>query len=189
MIKAFLVLTLILFQTSVLSATLKNIKGTITVNSVRAEEEKKVSPGDIISAIGKKSSVQIFFEDGSRSLLRNGQLILSEEKKQEKTVLSLVKGVLFTHKSKSPARLDIKTKYASMGVRGTKFYIDQSDKETYLCVCEGKVEISNDKKKEEVDKNEDVHVSERSKIEATQANADMLSMAWDGFKEMGLVEK
>ena len=76
-----------------------------------------------------------------------------------------------------------------MGVRGTKFYIDQSEKETYLCVCEGKVEISNEISKEEVEKNEDAHVSKRNKIEATQANNDMLSMAWDGFKEMGLVEK
>lgn len=189
MIKTLLFTTLIILQTTVSAATLKNIKGTITVNSIRTEKERKVSEGDIIFAIGKGSSVQIFFEDGSRSLLRNGQIIISEEKKDKNTTVSLIRGVFFTHKAKSPTKFDVKTKFASMGVRGTKFYIDQSEKETYLCVCEGKVEISNEISKEEVEKNEDAHVSKRNKIEATQANNDMLSMAWDGFKEMGLVEK
>lgn len=183
-------LSIVLLMSSILlhAATLKDLRGVITVNSVKVDQEREVSEGDIISAIGKKSSVQIFFEDGSRSLLRNGQLIISEERKKEKTLLSLVRGTLFTFKSKTPASLKIKTKQASMGVRGTKFYVEETPGDTYLCVCEGRVEISNAQSSVMVEKNEDVHAKKSEKLQKTQANSDMMMMAWEGFKIMGLKE-
>lgn len=167
------------------AATLKKISGTITVNSSKIAEERKVGAGDIISAIGKDSSVQIVFEDGSQSLLRNGQIIINEEIGEEKTLLSLVRGIYFSQKQKNKSTLEIKTKNAVLGVRGTKFYVDESPKETYLCVCEGAVEIKNSRSTVVVEKNEDAHVKANAAFDKTKANGMMLDMAWEGFEKMG----
>lgn len=171
------------------SATLKNIRGTVTVNSLKVDKERKVEAGAIISAIGKKSSVQIFFEDGSRSLLRNGQLIISEEIKKEKTLVSLVKGIFFTHKEKGASKFEIKTRNATMGIRGTKFYVEESPDDSYLCVCEGIVEIKNQAYTTQVEKNEDIHTKQNLALKKSEANSMMMDMAWDGFQEMGFSRK
>ena len=168
------------------AATVRNIKGTVTVNSVKIDKEKKVGSGDQIAAIGKGSSVQIFFEDGSRSLLRNGKLSITEEVPQEKTLLNLARGILFTSKEKGKSNLEVKTKNAVMGVRGTKFYIEENPDDTYLCVCEGVVAIQNDKATTLVERNEDVHTDKNASLKKAPASDMMLDMAWDGFKEMGI---
>lgn len=179
-------ISIMLITCNLQAAVIKNIKGTVTINSVRVDKEKKVGTGDQIAASGKGSSVQIFFDDGSRSMLRNGRLSISEDIPQEKTLLTLAKGILFTSKAKSKSNLQVKTKNTVMGIRGTKFYVEESTEDTYLCVCEGIVEIKNDRATTLVEKNEDVHSNENPTLKKSPASDDMLKMAWDGFNEMGI---
>lgn len=182
----FLMLTL---SFTVGATTLKKIKGTVTINGKKAQENAFVYSGDTIEAQGKTSLVQIFFNDGSRSLLRNGKMTITEDQKNHTTVLNLAKGLLFSSKEKSRNNLRVKTSNAVMGIRGTKFYVEETDKDTYLCVCEGEVEIKNDKSVARVSQNQDVHASKGQAFSKSQANQMMIDMARSGFVEMGLLKK
>lgn len=75
-----------------------------------------------------------------------------------------------------------------MGVRGTKFYVEEKADETYLCFCEGSVEIKNAISSQMVNKNEDAHVKENTEFKKTPANDMMIKMAKEGFIEMGLLK-
>ncbi len=170
------------------SALLSKLKGEIKINGVMAKENQKVQTGEEISAIGKTSSVQLTYEDGSRSLLRNGTMKIAGNSTDKETILELAQGILFTSKSKSQRSLSVKTKSSSMGIRGTKFYVEEKADETYLCVCEGSVEIKNAKSSQTVNKNEDAHVKKDEGFTKSPANDMMMTMAREGFIEMGLLK-
>lgn len=170
------------------TAILSKLKGEVNINGVAGKEKQKVLTGDEVSALGKSSSVQLIYEDGSRSLLRNGVMKISGNSSEKETIIDLAKGVLFASKNKSKKSLTVKTKYASMGVRGTKFYVKEDAEETYLCVCEGSVEIKNSSTSKIVNKNEDVHVKKEAEFKKAPANDMMMTMAKEGFIEMGLLK-
>ncbi|HXH31456.1 MAG TPA: FecR family protein [Bacteriovoracaceae bacterium] len=167
-------------------ATLEKFFGKVSINSNAANAGQSLNSGDKVVAEGKKSWVQITFKDGSKMMARDGIFILKEPVSKKETMIELIKGVLFTYKSKGESSLKVKTKNAVMGIRGTKFYVEEKDNETYLCVCEGKVEISNEAGMELVSREEDVHVRPKEKPQKTKASKNMMSMALEGFAQMGL---
>ena len=184
----FFVLTILLsFNAFAESALLSKLKGEVKINGVVAKEGQKVQTGEEISALGKTSSVQLTYEDGSRSLLRNGKMKIAGDSSDKETIIELAQGILFASKNKSQKSFSVKTKSASMGVRGTKFYVEEKADETYLCVCEGSVEIKNAISSQLVNKNEDAHVKENTEFKKTPANDMMMTMAKEGFIEMGLL--
>ncbi len=170
------------------SALLSKLKGEIKINGVVAKEGQKALTGEEVSALGKTSSVQLTYEDGSRSLLRNGKMKIAGDSTDKETIIELAQGILFTSKSKSQKSLLVKTKSSAMGIRGTKFYVEEKADETYLCVCEGSVEIKNSKSSQMVNKNEDAHVKADTEFKKAPANDMMMTMAKEGFIEMGLLK-
>ena len=169
-------------------ASLSKINGIVSVNGKTATSGMELHIGDTISARGKGVSAEIVFEDKSRMLLRNGELKIQKPTAPKQTLVQLVHGVLFSSKEKSEKDLKVQTRFASMGVRGTKFYVEQQTEETYLCVCEGAVEIANGVSSAVVNKNEDARVSMGKRFTKSNANQMMIDMALDGFKEMGLIK-
>ena len=61
--------------------------------------------------------------------------------------------------------------------------------ETYLCVCEGEVEVKRDDQKMSVKRSEDIHVTKENELKISQANDDMWNMALEGFKLMDVSVK
>lgn len=165
--------------------TVQKIHGKVLIDGKAAQVDQKVEAKSKVEAQDKKSFVIISFFDGSRLLLRNGEINLQGSAEKD-TVIDLARGEIFSYvKENSGLSQKVKTKNAVMGIRGTKFYVKASPEEAYLCVCDGKVEIKNSKSTALVAKNEDVHATEGKEFKKSPANKMMQEMAWDGFKEMG----
>jgi hypothetical protein len=182
----FVCLTLIM-SPSLFAAlgTVQKIHGKVLIDGKEAKVEQKIEAKSRVEAQDKKSFVMISFFNGSRILLRNG-VINFEGSQGKESVIELASGELFSYvRENLSLSQKVKTKNAVMGVRGTKFYVKESPEESYLCVCEGKVEIKNSKSTAMVSKNEDVHAKKDEAFNKSGANKMMMDMAWDGFAQMG----
>ncbi len=180
-------LVLISFSILAFEAKLERIRGNVTVNGVQAVKGMKLAEGNTIEAKGKKSLFIVRYSNGAKYMLRNGKLILKEFNINESKI-NLISGKLITsikNKTYKKDKFIVKTRTASLGVRGTKFWILESPKDTYLCVCEGTVSASNKKYQTTVKKNEDLHIGLTSKLDTQSANTQMLDMALEDFREMG----
>jgi hypothetical protein len=175
-----------LFMTSLAfaDATITRSSGDIKVNGKAITTGALVKNGEEIVITGKKSFAQIKFDDGSRMLIKEGTLKLSPPEESKENLVQLIKGTIFVHKAKSDSPLKIKTNHSIMGVRGTKFFVQEDPKETYLCVCEGKVEISNGVSTEFITMKEDATVSSGKAFKKSTANQMMWDMANQGVNEI-----
>lgn len=166
--------------------------GDVFLNDIKIEANvnvyKEVHEGDKIKAIGDKSLFIVKLTDGIKYLVKNGEIIIKSQK-EDKNLLELNFGQIFTKvtpKKEAPkSRLEIKTRSASMAVRGTEFYIEELPaKPTYLCVCHGTVEAKNVKGESIlVYKNEDILISD-GLLKKTKATDMMINMAQDILKDL-----
>lgn len=182
----------ILISVNVLSAQLTKIRGKVTVNSKEAREGQEVKAGDRVVAIGKKSFVVVTYKDQSRFIFKDGVFVVSDiNSKTKKTILSVLRGLVYSYtKPDSGNKFVIKTNNAVMGVRGTKFWLKVDSKESYLCVCDGKVNVSNSSGDLLVERNQDISVSSRaSKLRSSLPNDQMWNLAISGMNELGLEVK
>lgn len=150
----------------------------------------KITEGTTVNATGKSSFAQFKFKDGSLVLLREGKLELSQIENRKNSTLSLLKGTLFIFKTPETKELDerliIKTKNVSMGIRGTKFFVQEDEAKTYVCVCHGVVAVSNETGTVELTKKQDIFANKNEKLKQTNASKDMWKAGVEGFKEMGV---
>ena len=140
-------LALFIFSAKVLAEEAKIIllKGEVTSSGKRLSKNDWIKEGQEVVAVGKKSFAQLKFKSGSTVLIKDGKIILKVMKSKQNLVY-LIKGTLFANKeSDAKNKFNVKTKSASMAVRGTKFYLFE-DAKTYLCVCSGTVAIKNKNK-------------------------------------------
>jgi hypothetical protein len=133
--------------------------------------------------------VIIRYKDGSRFLFKEGLLIIkSVNEKSKENKLSLIKGLIYSFTvPNSNNKFEVTTKAATMGVRGTKFWLKVDGDESYLCVCDGKVEVSNEKKSVMVNRNQDITVNTNStKLEVSPPSNLMWTRALSGFEQLEL---
>ncbi len=171
-------------------ATLVTFKGEVTLNKSKIEEGQKNLPinrGAALEAIGPNSFFIVQYKNGSRFMVKNGRIIV-KELKADNTEVSLLTGTIFSYiNPKAAQKFKVKTKRASFGVRGTKFWLQEDDKESYLCVCEGVVAVRNNHSLMLVNPREDSHIdSSLGTLQKSAANDMMWKMATEGFKTMGL---
>ncbi len=150
-----------LFLISLTSSAQSLIK-VLKVNGDVKFEDAKLKTGDSISKSGffvvgedAKSSVDLLYPEGHKIRLKSGaRLSISGENQKAAKILTLFKGKAFLHFQKTPdvPEFQIKTKTAVAGVRGTKFLLEDREGATYLCVCEGLVELSKPDAKNEIRK-------------------------------------
>jgi hypothetical protein len=187
MLKKILIISLFSITVYAQLASIERIIGNVNLNGVKALVGEEVKKGDVLRAIGKKSLFIIRYSNGSKYMLRNGRLkidILTPAKSE----IFLFKGKLVTSVKKKSYKKDqfkVKTRTVAMGVRGTKFWISEDAKESYLCVCEGVVSAKNKLNDFEVKRNEDAHFVLNSKSKVQRANTAMMDMALEDFKLMG----
>lgn len=164
------------------------VKGEAYSNSNPITEGASLEEGAEVVVKGKNSFVHLRFEDGSMMLQKEGKAILKIAK-PKKTLINLIKGKIFVFKNpKEKSKLNVKTKRAAMAVRGTKFYVEEG-KETYLCVCEGKVAARNKKGTVDVTAGEDLFAASYESLEKKKAKSMMMEMASEGFTLMGIPVK
>ena len=118
--------------------------GTVTVNGVAARVGTPVKPGDRVTTGANSSAVVVVGKDAY--LLRDNSTIVLEESKSKSGVLESVlvlTGKVLSVLNKRPPdqRVQYRTNNATIGIRGTGFYIEIHDGRTYFCLCYGEAAI------------------------------------------------
>jgi hypothetical protein len=141
------------------------ISGEATVNGKVATLETRIKPGDTVKTA--KDSEIIFVVNGNNSMILRGDshLVLEteqkkaeakkvESKKDERkkiepaivqpetsfiTGLKLFAGKLLSVSRNSP--MQVRTTTATIGIRGTGFYVTSAPEETYFCTCYGLTDV------------------------------------------------
>ena len=173
--------------TALWGASLDRHRGSVSLNGkTDLTKGQAIKAGDRLIARGPKSFFIVKYDNGSRFLVRDGELTIDKLKNKSSEV-GLLRGTFLSFVDpKSKQSFKVKTRTASLGVRGTKFWVSESREETYLCVCKGDVEIANETGRLVVSENEDIRVKSKGQKLAKSTASDMMwNMAVDGFKELG----
>ncbi len=180
-----IIISLISLSSFSFEASIEKIKGNVLLDGQAAQKGALLRKGQVLKAIGPKSFFIVKYKNGSKFMVKDGILEIVRFSKRTSEI-NLIKGFLYSHViKKNNQEFKIHTKSTVMGVRGTKFGIQESDDESYLCVCEGTVEVENKTGKILVTRNQDIHATKLSKLEITNANAQMWKMAVEGIEVLG----
>src|SRR6185503_15638084 len=153
--------------------------------------QQLVGPGTLIAA-GAGSYVDIELPGGHVTRLRNGTLVL--KKVEEKaTLMSLLKGQAFSmiKKLKGRSTYQMETTGAVAGVRGTKLFFEENGKQSYVCVCEGRIDLKKkgapeNKRGRLIPSGKEVFTPAGGEPGKTQPAAkDKLAQAKEEFKDLG----
>jgi hypothetical protein len=137
----------------------------------------------------KRGDYLIIKYNNGHVLKLTGASIKIEELTEKVSLINLVKGQVHTlvKALSKDEKFIIKTRYASFGVRGTKYnlVIDDKGKQAYLCVCEGEVEASLGQQMVTVKKDQDLFVgSKTTKMEVKKATSNMIDMTNSVINEL-----
>jgi len=190
--KAIIYLLMFLFSISLIAKVdVIKMNGKVFANGKQVKIGDTLSYGAKVQAIGPKSFIYMRQSNGNKFLLRDGAIVLDSKKEsKKKNTVTLLKGIFSVHKiKKNKKKLFVRTKQAVMGIRGTKFFIneDSEKEETYLCVCDGKVAAFNKSGSVLVEKGEDTRITKDSKLLKSSASVAMKGMATENFRIMDIV--
>ncbi len=119
------------------------IAGTASVNGVAATLQTLVRPGDTVET-GKDS--EIIFVVGGHSMFLRGEsrLVIESQSKEPASPLiaglRLLTGKLLSVSRNSPMRVTTTT--ATIGIRGTGWYVESDPEQTYFCTCYGITDVT-----------------------------------------------
>lgn len=170
-------------------ANVTKIHGSAYINKEKIKEGAEIMEGMELNIPKKGDYVDVKFQNGH--LVRFvGANVKVETLNPKNYLFNLIKGKIFS--AIRPLTQDetfhVKTKRASFAVRGTRFFIEESKKNSYLCVCEGAVDTKSSKGEITVSKDEDLTlVSNKSELKKTSASKMMIDMGNKVFGEMGVL--
>ncbi len=120
------------------------ISGQATINGQEATLETRINPGDTVQTA--KNSEIIFVVNGSHSMILRGDSHLVIESAKSTSGSLLINGLrLLTGKLLSVSRdtpMRVSTATATIGIRGTGFYVESDPALTYFCTCYGVTDIA-----------------------------------------------
>jgi hypothetical protein len=116
------------------------LDGSVSVNGQEANMSTVIKPNDTI-VTGAKSEI-VFVVGGNSMIMRENSHLTLEGKEEKESFL--IQGLrLLTGKLLSVSRsrgTRIQTATATIGIRGTGYYIESDPEQTYFCTCYGKTE-------------------------------------------------
>ena len=123
---------------------IQSLTGTATVNGQPAKIGTPVKPGDRITTGAKSAVVIVVGKDAY--LLRDNSTIVLEESKSLRGVLgevSVLTGKVLSvlEKRLRDQRVQYRMPNATIGIRGTGFYVEVYPERTYFCLCYGEAAI------------------------------------------------
>lgn len=118
------------------------ISGEAMVNDKAATLETRVNPGDKVQTA--KDSELVFVVNTNAMILRGSTTVIIEAEEKSPTVFTLtglrmLAGKLLSVSRNTPMR--IRTVSATVGIRGTGFYVESDPEQTYFCTCYGAADI------------------------------------------------
>ena len=127
------------------------LSGDVTVNGTPADLKTVINPGDTVKTTGKGS--EIVFVVGTQAMIVRGESEMVIEKPPEASgfarALRLVRGALLSVSRQMP--IEVKTGTATVGIRGTGFYVEAQPDQTYFCTCYGVTEVAAVKQPERIE--------------------------------------
>jgi hypothetical protein len=112
------------------------------VNDQPATTQTLIKPGDKVQT-GKDSEI-VFVVNTNAMILRGGSTVILEAEEKSPAVFTLsglrmLAGKLLSVSRNTPMR--VRTVSATVGIRGTGFYIESDPEQTYFCTCYGATEV------------------------------------------------
>lgn len=169
-------------------ANVTKIQGKAFIDKEQIKVGAEIAEGMELSIPKSADYVEVKFQNGH--LVRfTGAKVKVETLNPKNTLFHLIKGKIFSviKPLTQDETFHVKTKRAAFAVRGTKFMIEETKKQSYLCVCEGVVATKSAKGEVEVKKDEDLSLANaKSELKATFAAKSMIKKANAVFSEMGI---
>ena len=113
------------------------IVGEASVNDKPATLDTKILPGDTVKTA--KGSELVMVVNSNAMILRGGtNVTIEREEKNSSFIISglrLLSGALLSVSRSQPTK--IRTANATIGIRGTGFYLEAEEDESYFCLCYG----------------------------------------------------
>ncbi|MEC7276889.1 MAG: FecR family protein [Bdellovibrionota bacterium] len=149
--KLLILLSLFLPSFSFASGKVLFVKGNVTINKSKPKKGSTVKEGDIISTT-KNGLILVKFASGSTLKVNKESEVKVQLYKPESksTLFSLIKGSgFFRQDPKVKGKLNVKTRFGAMGVRGTQFFVSYGaqKKDVFMCVNKGSVWVKDKTKK------------------------------------------
>jgi len=170
-------------------ANVTKIQGKAFINKEQIKEGAEIAEGMELNIPKKGDFVEVKFQNGH--LVRFvGAKVKVETLNPKNTLFNLIKGKIFSaiKPLTQNETFEVKTRRVAFAVRGTRFFIDESKKNSYLCVCEGVVSAKSAKGEIEVKKDEDLKLSSaEGELKATAASKMMIDTGNTVFKDMGVL--
>ena len=117
------------------------IAGRATVNDKEATLQTKVNPGDTVKTT--KDSEVVFVVNSQAMIVRGGSNVVIEAEEKSGSLIAsglrLLTGALLSVSRNQPMRL--RTPTATVGIRGTGFYVEAEEDRSYFCTCYGVTEV------------------------------------------------
>ncbi len=118
------------------------LSGQVTVNDKEASLATIIKPGDTVQTA--QNSEVVFVVNTHSMILRSDSKLLIEppESTTESLIiggLRMLSGKLLSVSRNSPMKLTSST--ATIGIRGTGFYVEADPERTYFCTCYGSTEV------------------------------------------------
>lgn len=118
------------------------LSGQVTVNDREATLSTPIKPGDTVQTA--QNSEVVFVVNTHSMILRSDSKLLIEQPEgaTESLIiggLRMLSGKLLSVSRNSPMKLTSST--ATIGIRGTGFYIEADPERTYFCTCYGSTEV------------------------------------------------
>lgn len=119
------------------------LRGDVTVNNQPATLTSTIKPGDVLQT-GKNS--EVVFAVSSHAMILRGESNLVIEPPPPESLANLVIGGLrlLTGKLLSVSRnspMTLTTSTATVGIRGTGFYVESDPERSYFCTCYGSTQV------------------------------------------------
>lgn len=119
------------------------IAGQVTINDQPATLDTPVKPGDTVQT-GKSGEIIFVVNSNSMILRGSSKLTIETEKASDPSPiisgLRLLTGALLSVSRNTPMR--VRTPNATVGIRGTGFYMESEPDRTYFCTCYGVTEVA-----------------------------------------------
>lgn len=170
-------------------ATVSKLRGDVFAGSQKLKVGDELMTGMEIKALGKKTFVEFKFQNGHQVRMVNAEAKV-ENIDPKVTTIQLIKGKIFSALKKLTPNegFEIKTKYASMAVRGTQYLVEAWEKKTYVCVLKGTVEVQKTKEVITLQEKQHVTVDDSLLFQSSAADVKTLKKLGKVFKSMGALE-
>ena len=130
------------------AATVTSVQGTVEAKRVGAAQWQPVRlndtycPGDEIRVQDRSRADVTLANEAVLRLNANTAMTFEATEEKQSSLLGLFKGAAHFF-SRRPRSLEVRTPYTVAGVRGTEFYINVADNQTFLSIFTGEVVASN----------------------------------------------